>query len=158
MQLKRFPVRLRRRRTGPRRRAEALRKAPVRGRFPSSTLHFCREPTNGSRPDSGGVFRGRWPRAPAWGAYSPDARQSGKFPKSGKEQSEVTEERDRNDAVPRTLRRGPFPPGLVGGTGGRAGPFPSGGQRWRPPRVGGRLRIRSAFRLGVGSHPVPYYP
>ena len=105
-------------------------------------------------PGSGGVFRGRGPRALARALTDPAPGSLGNFRKEGRKKMRRLR-RDRNDAVSRTLRRRPFPSGLVGGTSGRAGPFPLGGQpRW-PPRFGSRLRNWSAFLLGVGSHLAP---
>ena len=80
MQLKRLPVRLRRRRLGPRRRAREVSPAEPPPAPPRGPRPLCT--SAGSRPTAvapGSVlrYRGRWPCARARGAYSPGARQSG---------------------------------------------------------------------------------
>ena len=143
MQLKRFPVRLRRRRTGRRRRAEAPRKGSGSRSLPVVHSALLRGAGQRQSPPALEAFSGGGGPALRRGERTAPAPGSlGNSPKVGRNEMRRLR-RDRNDAVPRTLRRGPFPAGLVGGTGGRAGPLPSGGQPSRPPHVG-----RSSYGTG----------
>ena len=76
MQLKRLPVRVRRRRRVPRRRARGLpREAPPVLPRPAVRSALLRGAGQRQLLPAPEAFRGRWPRARARGAYSPGARQ-----------------------------------------------------------------------------------